>query len=201
MLQNLITSVLAFVSTNVDDIFILILFFAGGKLRPSHIVAGQYFGIAALVITAFAGAYLGGFFDPRHVGLLGLFPIYLAVKQFIELSKNQPSEAETGEETALKTSGILSGILAVAGVTIANGADNIGVYVPLLATMSALEKSQMIVVFFVMTFLWCMLAMYLASRPVVARQLSRYGHIIMPVVLLALGVYIIAESNALSLFF
>jgi cadmium resistance protein CadD (predicted permease) len=199
MLQNLITAILAFASTNVDDIFILMLFFGGGKLSPSRIIIGQYLGISALVITAFAGAYLGGFFDPRYVGFLGLFPIYLAVKQFIGLSKNHPPEAE--EETALKTSGVLSGILAVAGVTIANGADNIGVYVPLLATMTALEKSQLIVVFFVMTFLWCVLAKYLAARPVIARQLGRYGHIIMPIVLLALGMYILVESDSLSILF
>jgi len=197
MLQNLITSVLAFASTNVDDIFILMLFFGGGRLRASSIIPGQYLGISALVVTSFAGSYLGGFFDPRYVGFLGLFPIYLAVKQFIRLMKAQPDEAETGEESVVQT----SGILAIASVTIANGGDNIGVYIPLLSTMTAPQKTQLIIVFAIMTWLWCLLAKYLASHPLIARQLSRYGHIIMPVVLLTLGIYILAESNSLSLIF
>jgi len=201
MLQNLITSILAFASTNVDDIFILMLFFGGRRLRSSSIVLGQYLGIAALVVTSFAGAYLGGFFDPRYVGFLGLFPIYLAVKQFIALLKARSGEAEEEEEPEVNAAGIFSGILAVAGVTVANGADNIGVYIPLLATMTAAAKTQMIVVFFAMTYVWCALAKYLAARPIIARQLSRYGHIIMPVVLLALGIYILWESNSLSMLF
>ena len=201
MLQNLITSILAFASTNVDDIFILMLFSGGRKLRSSSIFLGQYLGIGALVVTSFAGAYLGGFFDPRYVGFLGLFPIYLAVKQFIALLKTPSGEAGTEEEPEVNATGIFSGILAVAGVTIANGADNIGVYVPLLATMTAAEKTQLIVVFAIMTYLWCLAAKYLASHPLIARQLSRYGHIIMPVVLLVLGVYILMVSRSLSLVF
>jgi len=200
MLQNLITSILAFASTNVDDIFILMLFFGGRRLRSSSIVLGQYLGIGALVVTSFAGAYLGGFFDPRYVGFLGLFPIYLAVKQFIALLKARSGEAEEEEEPEVNAAGIFSGV-AVAGVTVANGSDNIGVYIPLLATMTAAAKTQMIVVFFAMTYVWCALAKYLAARPIIARQLSRYGHIIMPVVLLALGIYILWESNSLSMLF
>ena len=201
MLQNLITAILAFASTNVDDIFILILFFGNRRLRPFTIITGQYLGIAALVVTALAGAYLGGFFDPRYVGLLGLFPIYLAIKQCIELLRTNSGKSDAEQDPTISTTGVLSGILAVTGVTIANGADNIGVYIPLLATLSAAEKIQLVIVFAILILVWCLLAKYLASRPLIARQPGRYGHVIMPVVLLILGAYILIESNSLSLIF
>jgi len=193
MLQHIITSVLAFVSTNIDDIFILMLFFGSRKIKESNIVLGQYLGIGALVALSFIGSFVGSFLDQRYVGFLGLFPIYLAIKQAIDLFRHKETE-EDAEPVAKST-----GALAVAGVTIANGADNIGVYVPLLTTMTYLEQIQMIAIFAGMTYIWCLTGKYLASHPLVAKQLDRFGHIIMPVVLLLLGVFILFESNSLSL--
>lgn len=196
VIKNSITSLLAFVSTNIDDIFILMLFYGGRRQKPVSIVLGQYLGIGILVLGAFAGAAIGSLFDQRYTGLLGLFPIYLAVKNAIqawkgpETSENDPTSAEGA-----------TGILAVAGVTIANGADNVGVYVPLLTTMSVVEKVNMVVVFAVMTYVWCQAARYLAGHPLIARQLDRYGHVITPIVLFTLGVFILLESGSLSLFF
>ena len=193
LLQNLLTSILAFVSTNIDDIFILMLFFGSKKIRTSSIIAGQYLGIGALVAVSLLTSYIGNFVDQRFIGILGLFPIFLAVKQILQLVKPEEQQGEDDDVT-LKTS-----ILAVAGVTIANGADNIGVYVPLLTTMTEFAKIQMVMVFIVMTYVWCMMGRYLASRPVIARQLEKFGHIIMPVVLLLLGLFILIESGTFSL--
>ena len=128
-LHNLLTSLLAFVSTNVDDLFILTLFFGSKKISAPRIIAGQYLGIATLVVISLLTAYVGNFIDQRFIGVLGLFPIFLAAKQVLGLIK--PDEQQGEDDVALKAS-----IFAVAGVTIANGADNIGVYVPLLTTMS-----------------------------------------------------------------
>lgn len=193
MLTNLITSILAFAATNIDDIFILMLFYGTRNVKRSDIVLGQYVGIGALVLISFIGSYIGNFIDQRYIGLLGVFPIYLAIKHTIGLLKNSP---DTDQEIVASKS---TGFLAIAGVTIANGADNIGVYIPLLTTMSYWEKIQLLIVFIVLTYVWCVLARMLASRPLVARQLDKYGHIIMPIVLFFLGLFIIIESGSISL--
>lgn len=190
-LQSLLTAVLAFVSTNIDDIFILMLFYSGRKFRNSSILLGQYLGITTLVLISLVAAYIGGFFDQRYVGLLGFFPIYLGIRQVISLLANdEPDDEETPAS---------SSIIAVAGVTIANGADNIGVYVPLLSTMTWMEKVQLLVVFAIATYLWCMAGKYLANHPLIAKQLSRYGHLVTPIVLISLGIFILVESNVFSL--
>lgn len=190
-LQSLLTAVLAFVSTNIDDIFILMLFYSGRKFRNSSILLGQYLGITTLVLISLVAAYIGGFFDQRYVGLLGFFPIYLGIRQVISLLANdEPDDEETPAS---------SSIIAVAGVTIANGADNIGVYVPLLSTMTWMEKMQLLVVFAIATYLWCMAGKYLANHPLIAKQLSRYGHLVTPIVLISLGIFILVESNVFSL--
>ena len=190
-MQNILTAILAFISTNIDDIFILMLFYASSRFVESRIMIGQFLGITTLVLISLIASYIGGFFDERYVGLLGFFPVYLAIRQIIDLVKNKDSEDEPDVTS--------TGILSVAGVTIANGADNIGVYVPLFSTMNTMEKIEMLVVFAVMTYTWCKAAKYLSSRPLIARQLAKYGHIITPIVLLLLGVFILAESNTISL--
>ncbi|MFL5538288.1 MAG: cadmium resistance protein, partial [Longimicrobiaceae bacterium] len=45
-------AVAVFVSTNIDDIFLLSAFFADGHLRPRSIVAGQFLGIGVLVAAS-----------------------------------------------------------------------------------------------------------------------------------------------------
>jgi len=194
LIQNLVTSILAFVSTNIDDVFILMLFYSSARFQKSSIVAGQYLGITTLVVISFIASYIGSFVDQRYIGILGLFPIYLAIKQVVAQLRNSDGEDNPG--TNLKS----SGIVAIAGVTIANGADNLGVYIPLLTTMSAAEKIQLIGVFAIATYLWCRIAQYLASHPLIAKQLSKYGHVIMPAVLLLLGIVILFESRTFSLF-
>ena len=193
MLQHAITSLLAFVSTNIDDIFILMLFFGSRKVRESRIIVGQYLGIGTLIVVSLIGAFIGNFIDQRYVGILGFFPIYLAIKHVIELIGRKQSEEN------VDTVSISTGPLTIAGVTIANGADNLGVYIPLMTTMSAMEKMQLIIIFALMTYVWCLLGKYLASRPFIAKQLARFGHIIMPIILLLLGVFILIESGSVSL--
>jgi cadmium resistance protein CadD (predicted permease) len=193
MLETIITSILAFVSTNIDDIFLLMLFFGSGKFKSSQIITGQYLGIAALTLASFAGSFIGNLIDPRLIGLLGFFPIYLAVKQIIVLVKG-----ERGEDAAETPQSNLN-ILAISTVTIANGGDNIGVYIPLLATMDTQGKMLLLIVFAIMVYFWCITAKYLAHHPLLAKSLSRYGHIIMPIVLLALGIFILYESDSFSL--
>jgi cadmium resistance protein CadD (predicted permease) len=192
-MQHHITSIFAFISTNIDDIFILMLFFGSKRFAPSTIILGQYLGIASLVVISLIGSYVSNFVDQRYVGLLGLFPIYLAVMSFIELIKHGGSkdDVDIGSRSAR--------IISVAGVTFANGADNLGVYIPLMSTMSYVEKIEMLIVFAVMTYLWCILGKFLASRPLVARQIDRYGHVIMPAVLFLLGVFILIESKSHTL--
>jgi cadmium resistance protein CadD (predicted permease) len=193
MIQTIITSILAFVSTNIDDLFILMLFFGSRRYSSIHIFGGQYLGIALLIATAYAVSLLGAFFDTRYIGLLGLFPIFLAVKESFSVFGNRTDE---NEKTDLPKNG---SFLSIAMVTIANGADNIGVYVPSLAALGAVEKLLFVLVFMIMVAVWCSAAKYLAAHPIIAKSLNRYAHITLPFVLFLLGLFIIIESNTLSL--
>jgi cadmium resistance transport/sequestration family protein len=197
-MEIVITSIVAFASTNIDDIFLLILFFGDRKFKPFDIYLGQYVGVIALVIVSIIGSLIGNFIDPRYVGLLGLFPIYLGIRKLIEFFRNDTSDPEI---VVLSEKKVGANFLAVAAVTIANGGDNIGTYIPLFVALTIAQMSIMIGIFLVMIFIWLLIAHYLTNHPILAKAISTYGHIATPVVLCLLGIFILHENGSFGLLF
>lgn len=80
----------------------------------------------------------------------------------------------------------------VGGVTFSNGGDNIGIYVPLFAKYnSSFEVMDIFTIFMVMTAVWCIIAYYLVRHPLIATRTKKTGHIIFPLVLIGLSIYIL----------
>src|SRR6266851_1588055 len=67
--------IVAFASTNIDDLVLLIGFFADPAYQPRQVVGGQFTGIAALVALSLLGALAAQLVTSEEVGLLGLVPI------------------------------------------------------------------------------------------------------------------------------
>jgi cadmium resistance transport/sequestration family protein len=186
----LATAVIAFAATNIDDIFVLTLFFAQKKMRAWHVVTGQYLGFAALVAVSLIGYFARFIASRQWIGLLGLVPIAIGVKKIIEWRQGKGADRE-------KPAG--ASVLTVAAVTVANGGDNIGIYTPLFASSEAAQLIVMLSVFFVLIGVWCVVGYFLGNHPAVGHVLELYGHVIVPFVLIGLGIYIILESGTLSL--
>jgi cadmium resistance protein CadD (predicted permease) len=193
-MEIILASIIAFASTNIDDIFILTLFLSDRRYKTSDIYFGQYLGIIALIAISLTGSLLGNFIDSKYVGLLGLFPIYLGLRQIVSLIRNKNKEQVAPEMKNSK-----SAMLNVATVTFANGGDNIGVYIPLFAALTAADKSVMIGIFLLMVWIWLTLAKYVTKHPISKNILSKYGHIITPFVLCLLGLYILKENDSFQL--
>ena len=200
-METLLASIIAFVVTNLDDIFILILFFSDRKFISRNIIAGQFLGIGTLIFLSFLGSFIGLVIDLKYVGLLGLVPIYMGLKSFIALWTRGESEEEIPINLNSENSGShFKQIVSVASVTVANGGDNISIYLPLYATFSYSGKVTMTLVFLVMTAVWCFIASHLSNYPIIKLSLERYGHIVTPFVFILLGIYIMYESNTFDLF-
>ncbi len=85
-------------------------------------------------------------------------------------------------------------------MTFANGGDNIGIYVPLFASVGYASMGVIILVFFALVAAWCYVGYKVGGHPTVAEKIDRYGHIIVPFVLIGLGIYILLENGSPSLF-
>ena len=199
-------AVLAFASTNIDDIFVLMLFYSqvGATFRRRHVVAGQYLGFLALIAISTLGYFGTLVIPPAWVGLLGLAPIALGIRQLVRRREESPPEVAPATTTAGTGRTRLGALLnpqtyGVAAVTFANGGDNIGIYVPLFARGSGRDLVVTIAVFLLLVAAWCALAAVLASHPAVARVLDRHGRRIVPFVLIGLGACILLESGTPAL--
>jgi cadmium resistance protein CadD (predicted permease) len=115
------------------------------------------------------------------LALLGIIPILLGVRKFLAL--RHPAREKT-----VSTQGRIG---AIALVTIANGGDNVGVYMPAFAVHAAGQIAIIALVFAVMTALWCLLAQRLVSHPKLGAPIRHYAHFLSPLVLVGLGLFIL----------
>ncbi|MBQ1021311.1 cadmium resistance transporter [Micromonospora sp. D93] len=178
-----------FAATDIDDIVILTLFFVAarttGQPRTWEIVAGQYLGIGALALAS--AVIAGGLLvvpDP-WTGLLGLLPIALGVRAL----------RGSGDD---ETPTVVTGALGVAGVTIANGADNVAVYVPVFRALGVADSAVFLLVFVLLIALWCVAGAWLGGHRRVVRLVERAGAWLVPTIFIAIGLVILVSSGVLG---
>src|ERR687889_1244874 len=190
--------VAAFAATNIDDIFVLMMFFSSSSRSSSmtfpvkQVVLGQYIGIGLLVAISALGSFISLAVPTYIIALLGIVPIVIGVKKLIVFRKKKESNSKQTVQDKKKDNLVF---VAVAAVTFSNGGDNIGVYIPLFAKYNSLSQiTALATIFMAMTAVWCITAYYLVNHPLVASKIRRIGHIILPFVLIGLGIYILTES-------
>jgi len=171
-------SITTFAATNVDDLVVLTLFFAR-RVPTRTVILGQYLGFAAIIGLSLAGFLAAISIPSSWLRLLGLLPLAIGIKHFLG---THPSGSSATDESPTA--------LSVAAVTFANCGDNIGVYIPFFAINRG-RVGTVLLVFAALLPLLCLIGKWLGNHPLVLRSLDRYGHYIVPLVFIALGVYIL----------
>jgi cadmium resistance protein CadD (predicted permease) len=193
----------AFVATNIDDLLILIAFFANSHRFPlPQIVLGQYSGMGALLAISIVGSLIALIVPDNLIGLIGIFPIAIGIRELLELLKNGDNNEEEEEWAAKqlpqsrrrrRITAYLP-FLTVAAVTFSGG-EEIGIYTSVFATYHEVSEIIIIVlVVMVLTGVWCTVAYHLVNRPQIASSIKRIGTVALPFVLIGLGIYILAEA-------
>jgi cadmium resistance transport/sequestration family protein len=197
------TGLAAFTATNLDDIMILLVFFSqvSPTFRPQQIVTGQYLGFTALVLASLPSFFGGQFFPEAWVGLLGTFPIMMGINQW--LNADEEAEEDLNETPEPGKFSHLAGLFSpqacgVAAVTVANGSDNLSIYVPLFASSTGESLAVILVAFFSLVSVWCYTAYRLTQLPAFAQLLTRYGNYLMPFILMGLGIFILIDNHTLE---
>ena len=204
----IIAGITSFTATNIDDLVVLMFFFAqvNAIFKVRQIIVGQYLGFSAIIITSLLGFFCGLIVPRAWIGLLGLVPITIGISQLLKLKQAQEEVQTVANAQPTNSSRIptISRLISpqtfnVAAVTFANGGDNIGIYVPLFASSDLPSLGIILSIFFVLIGVWCYVAYLLTRHPQIIRILTRYGHAIVPFVLIGLGIYILNESGTFEL--
>lgn len=201
--STVLTGAIAFTATNIDDLFVLMLFFSQASFTKAQIYLGQYLGLGGIVACSLLG-FLGGLLIPQAwIGLLGLLPIFLGIRAIVTREEGDEIQGATLPNNSI-TKFLLRffqpQVLSVAIVTFANGGDNIATYIPLFASLDGQRLAIVLAVFLILVAVWCAIANWLASHPAIAPVLERYNRILVPIVLIGLGIYILIENETWQIF-
>lgn len=175
-----VTALVAYISTNIDDVFVLMLLLCQTRgLAKGRLIAGHFLGVGLIVAVSMLGALGLRQIPLRYAALLGIVPIGLGIKAWM---------CPENDEKPVKAS---VGLWSMALITLGNGADNIGVYLPLFTGFSAAERVGAVAVFGLMTGVWVWLANRLSAFPKLRTAIDRYKRVLVPLVFIVLGIYIL----------
>lgn len=194
ILHTMFAAALAFAATNLDDLVVLVLLFSQAPDRRRDTIVGQYLGFSLLVLLSLPGFFGGIWVSKPWMGLLGILPIVQGIRSLF--ASEEELEEIQGVRSPWKVRWLSPQVATVAAVTVANGGDNISIYVPFFATLTWLRLGIALVTFYLMLGLWCWGSQWLAAHPTITPVLERYGHRLVPIVLIGLGLYILWENQS-----
>jgi cadmium resistance protein CadD (predicted permease) len=211
----LATGIAAAVATTFDDNIYLTLFFGkvNRSFRPRHVVIGEYLGFSALVGISLIG-FLGGLAIPHvWIGLLGFLPVMIGISHLLNREQEETIQAVSANLNTKPVRRARSQnqsfwatlrdpqTYRVSAVTIANGSNNIGIYIPLFASSTLPSLSVILCVCYLTVGLWCFLSYNLTRQPGIAFVMARYARKVFPFVLIWIGLSIVLENQSYQLLF
>lgn len=197
MLALIITGIVSFISSDLDDIVVLTLLFTQAeKYQKYQIVLGQLLGIGGLVVFSLLIDYGLSFLISGLLKWMGFLPIFLGIKYWFDYYFRSKTDNSSLPQSIKYNRSAIIKILSICLLTISNGADNIGIYVPLFSQYNQTETVLIIVVYAIMTLVWCFIGYKLANLPVLKEKIEEYRKWVIPLIFIALGIYILIKNNA-----
>jgi cadmium resistance protein CadD (predicted permease) len=157
-------------------------------LTPWKIAIGQAVGFTIIVAVSMIGFGVALVLPSEPIGFLGLLPIMLGVWKGYDLVI-PPKEEDDANLAGMKS------ILIVALITLMNGGDNIGVYVPLFSQTKGPEIAVYVVVFYILLAVWLLAAWLILRQRHILKVFQKYAHSAIPLLYVGLGVYIVIKSS------
>ncbi|MEB3351016.1 MAG: cadmium resistance transporter [Cyanobacteriota bacterium] len=192
-----------FASTNIDDLLLMVVLQSDHRRRypPLAILVGQMLGFGAILAISMLGFLSGQVIPQAWLACLGVLPLAMGVRQGISLMGQQRSadgsleEARQSLEQAVPAlSSNRRTIARVASLTLANGSDNVSVYLPLFGRLDPPALLLTLGTFLLaLAGLW-VLAHWLAHHRRWRHRLQRFGPRVAPVVLISLGIWLLRDS-------
>jgi cadmium resistance protein CadD (predicted permease) len=198
--KTLGTACSTFAITNIDDLFVLVTFFAeaaSGKNTALKITIGQYLGFTVIIAVSMIGFAVALVLPSEPIGFLGLLPILLGVWKFLELVLPDQRETEGDETEEARTSRYTTfkAVMSVALITIMNGGDNIGTYIPLFSQVKGAEIAVYVVTYYILLGVWCLVAFFIMKQKHILALAEEYASFVIPFLYIGLGIFIVVKSD------
>ncbi len=212
--STLLMGVAIATATTFDDNIYLTLFFSktNYSFRPRHVILGELIGFTGLVMISLIGFVAGLVVDHAWVGLLGFLPLAIGINTLIS---NETDDQDQIPAIAVANPShrpyrqVRSRSLVhtfkdpqtykVSAVTLANGGNNLAIYIPLFASTSLPRLSLILATCYGAIALWLSLSYHLTRQPMLAVIMARYVRRAFPFVLIWLGTNILINNGSYQL--
>ena len=186
-----------FVATSLDNL-VLLIGFLGNPSYPKRVVAPAYIGTVLGVVCLAAVLSVVARFGPlegRGIVFFGFLPLGLGLYYGARLVlPGRLSEQEKLEQSMARTMRLRRGRAAVIAVTIAASGDSLATYAALFADTRTRLLPAILGGILLGAVAWTWVAGWVMRQPGPRRFIERAGPVLLPLVLIALGLYILGDS-------
>jgi cadmium resistance protein CadD (predicted permease) len=122
-------------------------------------------------------------FRTNGFGFLVCCPLAIGFKDLVV--QHRGTAAERHPQTTYS-------LASIALITLSNGADNIGIYVPFFVVARS-YLWLILIAYAVLLAIWCFVARWLGQHELILRSVDRWGHWVVPLVFIGLGIYVLVS--------
>lgn len=172
-----------FLAVNLDFFFILLLLLRRFNLKD--VIIGYLLGVLILVTAIyFAGQVLAMFLPEWVLGILGILPIWMAIRD------NDEDPDSMGNRNPVTT-------VLVTYLSVCAGC-NLSIFLPILTNVSLIHFLEVLVYVSIFTVIIVCLLKMIGEIPVVKDFMAKYSEILMKVVYIGVGLYVFWDSGLIS---
>jgi cadmium resistance protein CadD (predicted permease) len=139
-------------------------------------------GFTAIIVVSLIAALAALAIPHRWIRLLGILPLALGIKDLFRVHQMKTQHPSANS----------LGVLSIAFVTISNGADNIGVYVPFFF-FARRYLWLILTTYATLIGLWCLFGRWMGNRSIILRLVDRWAEKAVPVVFIFLGIILLCR--------
>jgi cadmium resistance protein CadD (predicted permease) len=187
--SSLALGITGVVGTNLENVVVAVAMFCRQTSNPV-LAIGFFAGLSAMLVFSWLSGSAMGMLPTQYLGLLGLVPIALGIRELLRTHDGQPEKAIVeNQQTAVKSTAVLALLM------VANGADTIAVFAPLIAESEATDRVVITVAYLLASALLAWISVQVCTHPRLTGPIQRYGGRIAPFAMIGIGVYILLNTG------
>lgn len=194
MIKTILTAIVTYLATSIDEIPILFMLYTNtsNKGKGKTITFSYFLGTFLLIALGLLGA-IGLVQIPAKwlIGFGGLLPLGMGIKMLFD--------SDDDEEKALAAASKRKTLwVRVLVITLALGADDLGVYIPLFTTITGVQILQMIFVFAIGTAMLCLISYRLTHIERIISFIEKKERYIVSIIFVVIGIYVMYDCGTFS---
>jgi len=179
----------AFVATNLDNLVLLVALYSRYSDRRHEVMFGYLCGMLIVAIVTYGIGRLAGTAPVGYLGLLGIIPVLIGLAAIFRLFRNKGVVHDPAVPGARSTA-----VAATMLTQLSNSTDTILTYSVLYSDSNDLGDHLVLASFGGMAVMFALTASLALRHPWLSRPIQLFGRYITPLILIAIGTFVLSNT-------